>query len=146
MVLIGPPGAGKSTYAANRWETDRVLSLDQLRLVAAGNVYAPDATADLRTILRDSSRPSRRSTTVVDATNTHAADREWLPPSSMPTTPGPKPCLPPHTLTAEGFAQVVPQTRTTTDPQTRSPRLHATAPAGLGRVGRLQRRKGSCRN
>ncbi|SCL43866.1 Predicted kinase [Micromonospora citrea] len=80
VVLIGPAGAGKSTYAAARYQPHQVYSLDQLRAVVADDDCDQDATTDARAILAAilEARLSRRLVTVVDATNAGVADRAWL--------------------------------------------------------------------
>ncbi|GGZ81149.1 ATP-binding protein [Streptomyces rubiginosohelvolus] len=79
VVLIGPAGAGKSTFART-WPASQVLSLDALREVVsddAGNQAATgDAVAALHLLLE--ARMRRRLFTIVDATNTTREAREPL--------------------------------------------------------------------
>lgn len=80
VVLVGPAGAGKSTWAAARYRTSQVVSLDALREVVADDENDQDATADAVALLLAivDARLSRRLTTVVDATNGVAAERAEL--------------------------------------------------------------------
>jgi predicted kinase len=80
VVLIGAAGAGKSTWAAARYRTSQVVSLDVLREVVADDENDQDATADAVALLLAivDARLSRRLTTVVDATNGVAAERAGL--------------------------------------------------------------------
>ncbi|MFF8963177.1 AAA family ATPase [Streptomyces globisporus] len=79
VVLIGPAGAGKSTFART-WPASQVLSLDALREVVsddAGNQAATgDAVAALHLLLE--ARMRRRLFTMVDATNTTREARKPL--------------------------------------------------------------------
>lgn len=84
VVLVGPSSSGKSTWAAtaarrNRLSCGLVLSSDHLRgeLYGDPNVQARDHS-DLFGILHQKLdvRLGRRLTTIVDATNLLAADRE----------------------------------------------------------------------
>ncbi len=80
VVMIAPPGAGKSTWVAERFAEDQVLSLDALRAVAAGDAAeqaaTPYAAAALDALLRG--RMRFELTTVVDATNAEPQDRRRL--------------------------------------------------------------------
>ncbi|MBQ1076402.1 AAA family ATPase [Micromonospora sp. C31] len=80
VVLIGPAGAGKSTWAAAHYQPHQVHSLDQLRAVVSDDECDQDATADALVLLPAilHTRLARRLTTVVDATSTSVADRAWL--------------------------------------------------------------------
>ncbi|TDB80210.1 AAA family ATPase [Micromonospora sp. KC721] len=80
VVLVGPAGAGKSTWAAARYQPHQVHSLDGLRLVVADDENDQDATADAVALLLTivDARLSRRLTTVVDATNGVPAERAEL--------------------------------------------------------------------
>ncbi|KAB1943158.1 AAA family ATPase [Micromonospora sp. ALFpr18c] len=80
VVLIGAAGAGKSTWAADRYRSSQVVSLDALRAVVADDECDQDATADAVALLLAivDARLSRRLTTVVDATNGVPAERAEL--------------------------------------------------------------------
>ncbi|WP_018256022.1 AAA family ATPase [Salinispora mooreana] len=80
VVLVGPAGAGKSTWAAARYRTSQVVSLGALREVVADDENDQDATADAVALLLAivDARLSRQLTTVVDATNGVAAERAEL--------------------------------------------------------------------
>src|SRR5688500_17660502 len=81
VVLVGPGAAGKSTWAAERFAAELVVSSDRLRaLVGAGEddlAASADAFALLEEVVRQ--RIGRRLTTVID---TLGLDRErrlrWL--------------------------------------------------------------------
>ncbi|HEU0237527.1 MAG TPA: AAA family ATPase [Candidatus Limnocylindrales bacterium] len=71
VVLIGPAGAGKSTFAARHFAADEVLSSDAFRAIVAGNEADQSATraafaALHRALVR---RLAAGRLTVVDATN-----------------------------------------------------------------------------
>jgi predicted kinase len=79
VVLIGPPGSGKST-AARGWAEHQVLSSDRFRLMAADDPHDQAATADALDLLHRAlaARMRRRLTTVVDATNVLPEHRQRL--------------------------------------------------------------------
>lgn len=80
VLLIGPAGAGKSTFAARHFRSDEIRSSDALRLAVSGREDDQSASRaafailqrDLGTRLRAGLR------TVVDATNLSAAQRRPL--------------------------------------------------------------------
>lgn len=71
VVLMGPAGSGKSTFAARHFAPDEVLSSDALRAVVSGDAADQRATkpafALLQRILEQRLRQGKL--TVVDATN-----------------------------------------------------------------------------
>lgn len=71
ILLVGPAGSGKSTWAAARYAPTQIVSLDALRAVVADDECDQDATGDAVALLHTivDARLSRRLTTVVDATN-----------------------------------------------------------------------------
>ncbi len=80
VLLIGPSGVGKSTFAAHHFEAHAVLSSDDFREMVSGDRGSLEATADafdsLRFVLQK--RLSRKLLTVVDATNLRSEDRAQL--------------------------------------------------------------------
>jgi predicted kinase len=80
IVLVGLPGSGKSTWAANQRLT--ALSSDHLRELLLDDATAQSANAEvfrhLRALVRSRLRLARPAT-VVDATNlTRAERRVWI--------------------------------------------------------------------
>ncbi len=78
-VLIGAPGAGKSTFAA-RYPASWRVSLDTYRELATGDAADQSATpvaAQIQDLLLDA-RLARGLTTVVDATNVYPHVRTGL--------------------------------------------------------------------
>jgi predicted kinase len=71
VVLVGPAGCGKSTFARRHFRAEDVISSDACRALVAGDADDQSATADafglLRAIVRV--RAQRRRLTVVDATS-----------------------------------------------------------------------------
>ncbi|MEU8870277.1 AAA family ATPase [Streptomyces javensis] len=70
IVLVGPPGAGKSTYARRHFPTGR-LCLDDYREMATDDAADQSATptaAQIQNLLLEA-RLARGLTTVVDSTN-----------------------------------------------------------------------------
>ena len=77
VLLIGPAGAGKSTFAAEHFKPVEIVSSDQLRGLLANDPADQTASADAFRILTLilAGRLKRRLTTVVDATSLRAANR-----------------------------------------------------------------------
>lgn len=71
VLLVGPAGCGKSTYAARHFAPSQVLSSDAFRALVADDPTDQDATADAFRILHAVARArlKRGRTTVIDATN-----------------------------------------------------------------------------
>ena len=81
VVLIGPAGAGKSTFAAEHFAPDEVLSSDAFRAIIAGDEADQRVTgAAFRAIgTALERRLAGGALTVVDATNLKPADRRpWI--------------------------------------------------------------------
>jgi len=81
VLLVGPAGAGKSTWAARHFRPTEVLSSDAFRALVADDPADQTANADafrvLHTVAR--ARLARGRTTVIDATNlTEGARRPLL--------------------------------------------------------------------
>lgn len=80
VVLVGPAGAGKTTFASRHFAPDEVLSSDAFRALIAGDPGNQQASAPafaaLHRTLRE--RLSRGLLTVVDATSVGAAERRPL--------------------------------------------------------------------
>jgi protein phosphatase len=77
VLLIGPAGAGKSTFAAAHFKPVEIVSSDHLRGLLANDPADQTASADAFRILTlmVAGRLKRRLTTVVDATSLSAANR-----------------------------------------------------------------------
>ncbi|MEV5249874.1 AAA family ATPase [Streptomyces werraensis] len=78
-VLVGPPGCGKSTFAA-RYPASWRVCLDLYRLAATDDEADQTATpvaAEIQNLLLDA-RLARGRTTLVDSCNVHAHVREGL--------------------------------------------------------------------
>lgn len=80
VVLVGPSGAGKTTYARAHFAPTEVVSSDECRALVSDDETNQDATPAafrvLHTIVRERLRLGRR--TVVDATNVRADKRATL--------------------------------------------------------------------
>lgn len=80
VVLAGPAGSGKSTFA-RRWFADaEILSSDRFRELVSGDAGDQDATSAAFSLLRHAlaERVKRRRLTVVDATNLTRRERARL--------------------------------------------------------------------
>jgi protein phosphatase len=80
VVLIGPAGAGKTTFAHARFRPTEVVSSDACRALVADRESDLSATPDAFEVLRlvASLRLRRRRLTVVDAVSARPADRRSL--------------------------------------------------------------------
>lgn len=77
VLLIGPAGAGKSTFAAANFEPAEIVSSDHLRGLLSNDPADQAASAEAFKILAllVAGRMKRRLTTVIDATSLLAANR-----------------------------------------------------------------------
>lgn len=77
VLLIGPAGAGKSTFAAAHFKHEEIVSSDHLRALLTNDPADQTASAEAFRILAllVEGRLKRRLTTVVDATSLLAANR-----------------------------------------------------------------------
>ncbi len=68
VVLIGPTGSGKSTWAAARYRRDEIVSSDDLRAVVGTGPHDLDASTDAFAVLDQivAARIRRGLTTVID--------------------------------------------------------------------------------
>ncbi|MEP7360956.1 MAG: AAA family ATPase [Chloroflexota bacterium] len=77
VLLIGPTGSGKSTFAAANFKPLEIVSTDHLRGLLSNDPADQAATADAFRILNliVTGRVARRLTTVIDATSLLAPNR-----------------------------------------------------------------------
>jgi predicted kinase len=77
VVLVGPAGCGKSTFAAQHFSPAEVLSSDAFRELVAGDAADQGASPAAFSLLRHAldERAKRRRLTVVDATNLTRRER-----------------------------------------------------------------------
>ena len=81
VVLVGASGSGKSTWAAQHYRAEEVVSSDALRGVVGSGPHDLDASDDAFAVLESvvSARLGRRLTTVVDTLGFDVARRRgWL--------------------------------------------------------------------
>ena len=80
VILVGPAGSGKSTFAATHFAPDEILSSDTLRGLVSGDEADQSSTRPAFSILHRqlASRLRRRLLTVVDATNVQPGARREL--------------------------------------------------------------------
>jgi alkanesulfonate monooxygenase SsuD/methylene tetrahydromethanopterin reductase-like flavin-dependent oxidoreductase (luciferase family)/predicted kinase len=81
VVLVGASGSGKSTWAAQRYRAEEIVSSDALRGVVGSGAHDLDASADAFALLETivAARVGRRLTTVVDTLGFDAGRRgRWL--------------------------------------------------------------------
>ena len=80
VTLIGASGSGKSTFARQHFLPTEIISSDTCRGLVSDDETNQDATQDAFDILNyiAGKRLNRGHLTVIDATNTQAADRQHL--------------------------------------------------------------------
>src|SRR5438876_576503 len=80
VVLVGPTGSGKSTFARKHFGAMEVLSSDFCRGLVSNDENSQDATGDAFDVLRfvAAKRLSRGLLTVIDATNVQSESRKPL--------------------------------------------------------------------
>ncbi len=80
VVLVGPTGAGKSTFAARHFRPTEVISSDYCRSIVADDENDQSATADAFAVLHyiASKRLAAKRLTVIDATSVRKEDRREL--------------------------------------------------------------------
>jgi protein phosphatase len=80
VLLIGPAGCGKTTWAARQFGSHQVLSSDAFRAIVAGDAADQAASADAFRLLHQAVRARLRRglLTVIDATNLTKAARITL--------------------------------------------------------------------
>ncbi|MET1058874.1 MAG: LLM class flavin-dependent oxidoreductase [Nocardioides sp.] len=81
VVLVGASGSGKSTWAAERYRREEIVSSDALRGVVGSGPHDLDASADAFTLLETivAARLGRGLCTVVDTLGTDPSRRQaWL--------------------------------------------------------------------
>ena len=80
VLLVGPSGAGKTTWAVRRFRADAILSSDAFRALVAGDAADQAATADAFKVLHAVARARLRRglLSVIDATNLTAGARRAL--------------------------------------------------------------------
>ncbi|MEU0703398.1 AAA family ATPase [Streptomyces bacillaris] len=79
-ALVGPPGAGKSTFARTHFKPTEIVSSDFCRALVADDENDQSASADAFDLLHHiaDKRMERGRRTVIDATNLRSPDRPWL--------------------------------------------------------------------
>lgn len=80
VLLVGPAGSGKSTWARARFGATRIVSSDELRAWVSDDAADQGATRDAFTVLHvvARARVARGLLTVIDATNLLASSRRPL--------------------------------------------------------------------
>jgi protein phosphatase len=80
VLLVGPAGSGKSTWARARFRPAQIVSSDDLRELVSDDPADQSATRDAFTLLHliARARTARGLLTVVDATNLLASSRKPL--------------------------------------------------------------------
>jgi protein phosphatase len=80
VLLVGPAGSGKSTFAAAHFASSELLSSDAFRFMVSGDASDQDATTDAFRVLHAVARARLRRglRCVVDATNLSRGGRRGL--------------------------------------------------------------------
>src|SRR6202012_1874669 len=78
VVLIGPTGSGKSSFAARHFKPTEVISSDHARALVSDDETDQSVSSDAFDLVRAiaEKRLKHRKLTVIDATNVRAADRK----------------------------------------------------------------------
>ncbi len=80
VLLIGPAGSGKSTFARKHFKSTEIVSSDALRAAVSDDEADQSASGDAFWLLRliTGMRLKRGKLTVIDATNVQGASRKSL--------------------------------------------------------------------
>lgn len=80
VVMVAPPGAGKSTFLAKRFTPSQIVCLDSLREMVSDSAHDQSATTDAVDLQHQilGFRCRRRLLTAADSTNVRADIREGL--------------------------------------------------------------------
>jgi len=80
VMLIGPAGAGKSSFAFRHFPADAIISSDRLRQVVLGDESSQQRNDDIFERIRElvAERAAAGLLTVIDATNTRGPQRSEL--------------------------------------------------------------------
>lgn len=80
VLLVGPAGAGKSTFAERHFRPTEIVSSDHCRALVSDSERNQSASADAFRLLHQIAalRLKRRRLTVIDATNVEPYDRRPL--------------------------------------------------------------------
>ena len=80
VVLVGPTGSGKSSFARKHFLETEIVSSDHCRALVSDDETSLDATGDAFDLLHHWAglRLKRRKLTVIDATSVQRADRAAL--------------------------------------------------------------------
>jgi protein phosphatase len=80
VLLVGPAGCGKSTFARTHFAPTQVVSSDECRALVSNDESNSAASADAFALMHfiTEKRLKRHRLTVADATNVHAEKREAL--------------------------------------------------------------------
>jgi len=78
ILLVGPSGVGKTTFARRHFRPTEILTSDAFRALVADDEAAPDASSDAFQALRfvAARRLKRRRLTLIDATNLRPGTRK----------------------------------------------------------------------
>ena len=78
ILLVGPSGVGKTTFARKHFRPTEILTSDAFRALVADDEAAPDASSDAFQALRfvAARRLKRRRLTLIDATNVRPGTRK----------------------------------------------------------------------